>query len=156
MSALGFILGGPLGGAPDIVVAPLPPTPTPTGGGASALPRDLRLDADGDLDVSTGDLLLTSEGEAIGQALDISLGMVKGEWFLDEDEGLDLYGVVLVSNPSDALIQEDIRQRSLGVEGVTGVSNIELAIDRTARELVAQVTVVWDGGELTRTVRLAA
>jgi hypothetical protein len=160
LSSLGFPLGGPLGGdVPIEVIVPpvIAPTITEVQAFSTSLDRrDLALDANGDLDLSTGDLQFTTGTQAIAQSLDIGLGMVKGEWFLDGDEGFDLYGTVLVSDPNQDLITQEIRRVALGTAGVTGVTSIELSFDRPHRTLTADVTVQTDLGELTQTVRLAA
>lgn len=124
--------------------------------GATELPRDLLLDSEGDLDISTGDVQLTTGKEAIAQSIDIGLGTIKGEWFADEDEGLDLFGVILVNNPSEPAIQEELRRVVLLSEGVVSVPTISLVLDRPARTLDADIRVISDEGELTKQIRLGA
>ena len=49
---------------------------------------DLQLDTTGDLDVSTGDLLLISGTDQTAQRLRIKLQFFLGEWFLDQRVGI--------------------------------------------------------------------
>lgn len=158
MSALGFPLGSPLGGELDVVVTPIP-SPSVSLAIASSVtapPRDILLDADGDLDLSTGDLQLTTGKAAIAQSLDIGYGLVQGEWYLDLDTGLDLFGTVLVNNPNDPAIQDELTRVAMETDGVLSVNGISMSLDRATRVLTAEITVSTSEGALTQVVRLAA
>lgn len=162
MGALGSPLAFPLGADadPDVVLV-APPTEVGTAPAvvptvATHLPRDFALDSNGDLDLSTGDATYTTGMVAIAQALDLAFSLVKGEWFADLDAGVDSFGVVLVSNPSQELIKQELRTAAFTVPGVTGVTSISLTLDRVARELTGAVNVSTDEGDIAQEVRLAA
>lgn len=157
---MSLLLTGGLGiGGTEETPEVVPPTLTPSvaifaKSTGSALPRDLALDADGDLDFSSGDIRLTSETEAIEQALDIAYGMVKGEWFLNLDAGFDLFGVLLTDHPSQTLINEEVRRVALSVPGVTGITNLSVDIDRPSRSADIDLVATSDFGVIRRSIQV--
>lgn len=64
---------------------------------------DFLQDADGNLSVSTGDLLTANGEQAVRQALRASVLLIKGEWFADREEGMPLFESQTVTS-SEAII----------------------------------------------------
>ncbi len=114
--------------------------------------RDIKLDTNGDWEVSGGDLQLISDGPSIVQAIEIALQFFKGEWFLDLDAGVPWYQNVLVKNPDPNLLHSIFRKAISDVEGVTEVTALDLSIDNATRTLSVSFRVATDVGELSSTV----
>ena len=110
--------------------------------------KDLRLLDSGDIDVSGGDLHLTSDLEAIRQSIRIHLEFFRGEWFLDVDAGLPYFQEILIKNPQLPALQSIFRAELLKVQGVTSVQSISLDFDRTSRALTVTFRVVTDKGAI--------
>lgn len=121
---------------------------------SSTTARDIALDADGDIEVTLGDLRLVRGLDAIAQSLAIRLQFYKGEWFLDEEAGTPLYQDVLVKNPSPTLLQSIFRERILGTKGVTSILKLDLELDTATRRLTVSGSAMTDLGllDFTETV----
>ena len=116
--------------------------------------RDFLLGDDGDLDFSTGDAQWATDMPAIAQECFLAVSMLRGEWFLDLDEGTPLFEEVLVENPNLERIRAIYRTRVLSVVGVHAVRSVALEFDRAARELSVDILATTDLGELRIEVTL--
>lgn len=96
---------------------------------------DIKLNSSGDIDLSTGDIQLTSGLEAIAQALRIRLKFFKGEWFLSPDVGMPYFEKIFVKNPSVQLINSIFRKAILACPGVKDVKDIVPNYDPNTRKL---------------------
>lgn len=110
-------------------------------------PRDIALATNGDWDVSTGDLLLTTGNEAIKQSVKIRLSFFQGEWFLDLDAGIPYYQSVMVKNPDPNLLHSIFRTALLETPGVQSVDELQLTINRETRQLTLTASITGDVGE---------
>jgi len=92
---------------------------------------DIRLDKNGDIDVSDiGDISLT---ESIRQAVLIRLRWIFNEWRLGPEIGFPWFEEVFVKNPNTAKIRGLIRDEIMQVEGVTAASVTSVSYDRAKR-----------------------
>lgn len=107
---------------------------------------DIALDEDGDLDVSTGDLRLLSDLDAVVQDVTIRLQFFRGEWFLDLDEGVPYYQEILVKNPRLTAISALFSEAILTTPMVTEVNDLALTYDTATRSLVVSCSLVIDTG----------
>ena len=108
----------------------------------------------GDLAVEGGRLLYFEDIEHIRQTISCRLRFGKGEWFLDEREGVPYYQTVLVKDPDLSAIRALYRRIILSVPGVLSVPVLTLALDRATRTLSVAFqavcrsgTVVVDAGD---------
>lgn len=92
---------------------------------------DIRLDKNGDIDVSAvGDISLT---ESIRQAVLIRLRWIYNEWRLGPEMGFPWFEEVFVKNPNTVKIRQLIRDEIMQVEGVTAVTVTSVTYDRAKR-----------------------
>lgn len=107
------------------------------------------------LDVITGDVKL--DGVAGDQALIFGLDgiasdlksawqQVKGEWFLDLNEGLDWFGVVFRKNPNLGAISGEFARVAALVPGVVRLRSFIPSIDTATRTLTASYEAEADTG----------
>ena len=98
---------------------------------------DLKLNADGDLDLSTGDLQLVSGVDETVQRLKIKLQFFLGEWFLDKRIGIPYLdrGDDSVPNPilgnkqiSEAAIRSIYAQVISSDEGVRSLESLTTSL----------------------------
>jgi hypothetical protein len=139
---------------------PLPPEPwtwvEPADRGTV---RDFALDLDTmELQIGPdGDWVLARDLDAIKQDAHTALGFIRGEWFLDLDDGFDVLGTVLVKSPSEDLIRAEVRRVLLTVRGIVSVTRIDVEIDRTRRTASVTWSATTDVGELrNQTTRVGA
>lgn len=91
---------------------------------------DLLLGTDNDLTTVNGDLVLSSEADAVAQACRNRCLFFKGEWFADEDVGLLSFTDMLgKKNPNLNVIRSAFRTALLGVPGVDSVESVQVEID---------------------------
>lgn len=62
--------------------------------------KDFLVDENGDLVISKGDLSFAKDKELTAQKVRLILSTEKGEWFLNEDEGI-YFSVILTKNPNE-------------------------------------------------------
>jgi hypothetical protein len=111
---------------------------------------DLRLNAAGDLDVTNGVLSLTNDanGETTAQRVRTRLRLFKGEWFLDNTQGIDYFGQALVKNPDLAAVQSLIKNAILTTPGVLSIIAYTQALDPKTRVLAVSCTIQNDTGNI--------
>ncbi len=109
---------------------------------------DLKLDINGDLDLSTGDLVILSGVDATAQRLSRKLKFFLGEWFLDTRLGIPYFGSILVKNPSTNVIISLYRQVITSDEAVTILNDLDLEYDAANRTLSVSFTAETVEGPL--------
>lgn len=97
--------------------------------GAPGTKNDLHLDA-------SGNLALVHDGEAVGQHARARLMFWRGEWFLNEEAGVDWTRYVLGRAPSEQPITEAVIKREIqATPGVSAIVEFDAAYDRASRGL---------------------
>jgi hypothetical protein len=91
---------------------------------------NLKLDENGDLDVSIG-LQKTS---SINQALSQRLKTFLGEWFLNQNDGFIDINTMYEKGADPFLLKSAVVDQALLVEGVNKVSGVSIEIDNSRRE----------------------
>lgn len=102
--------------------------------------KDLMLD-------STGDLLLTEDGDvaftdSILQAIYIRLKWFENEWALGPTFGVPYYEEYFKKNPSKLLIEQTVKEAILGVEEVDEVTKVAVDINSASRTAEIRFTAV--------------
>ena len=101
-----------------------------------------KLDANDDYSFGNGSAdFLINTPETVGQAVLTALRLWLGEWFADTADGTPWLEDVL-GKEGIFYYEATLRQRILGVQGVTGIASFNSAYDSNARNL--QVFVVID------------
>lgn len=89
----------------------------------------------GDLDLSTGDLVLIDGPESIAQHLRIRLRFFLGEWYLDQRVGIPYFQTIFLKGAKYDVIREIFRKAIVNTPGVIEVLNLELEYIDTERLL---------------------
>ena len=101
--------------------------------------RDLLLDSDGDLDMSTNDLALIAGIDACAQEIKTRLGDFKGEWFLDLDSGFPYFQEVLGKKYNQGIMEQIYRAQISPVDGVDSIEELLCSWNGNTRTM----TVSW-------------
>lgn len=109
---------------------------------------DLKLRADGDLEIKNGDLRLTSGDDGVRQHLQQRLKTFLGEWFLDLDVGLPYFQDILVKNPNVNQIDGIVKQKILTTPGVVELLSFTMNFDSSARALSVEFEYSSFSGEI--------
>lgn len=96
---------------------------------------DLKLDINGDLDLSTGDLVILEGVDATAQRLSRKLQFFLSEWFLDTRLGIPYFESILIKNPKTNIILSIYRQAINDDEAVTSLNDLVLDFDTASRKL---------------------
>lgn len=92
---------------------------------------DIRLDKNGDIDVSAvGDISLT---DSVRQAVLIRLRWIYNEWRLGPEMGFPWFEEVFIKNPNTVKIRQLIRDEIMQVDGVTAATVTSITYDRAKR-----------------------
>jgi hypothetical protein len=129
--------------------APLVP-----GGPAERRPLgvNLRLGADGELDLSGGELNLVDGGEAIVQDVRSACRFIRGEWYADPERGVPFFERIFVKNPDLGLVRAAFRDAILARPGVKDVLELELDYGPEDRSLSVTFRADTDAGEIEGTL----
>jgi hypothetical protein len=101
--------------------------------------RDIKLNAGGDLDFTSGDLHFLDDSLCIIQSISNRLQFWQGEWFLDTRQGMPYFQQIFAKGVNQALIKSIFRNAILTTPGVVSVLNVDLAFNSSSRAL----TVTW-------------
>lgn len=114
--------------------------------------RNLAIDANGELVLKNGNLVLASDGDAIKQAIQVQLNTFLGEWFLDDPTnpkvGVPYFQSVLVKNPNPDLLRKTFYDAILAVRGVVAVVELDLQFKSATRTLIVVWRAMTDAGQL--------
>lgn len=96
---------------------------------------DFALDANGDLDLSHGDLRMTTGIEAVAQGIQVRLLAFRGEWFADLDDGVPYYEDLLGQKFNEAVARDAFRSAIAAAPGVLQVLTLSLSFHGPTRTL---------------------
>lgn len=96
--------------------------------------RDFLLDTNGHLAVVNGDFATVSGQPAVKQGIGVRLRMFLGDCFLDESQGVDYFGQVLVKGADPAVVSSVLADAIFDTPDVTQVfaSDLDLTPQRDA------------------------
>lgn len=115
------------------------------------------------IDINTKDLkvteynlsLTTNNFDYISQKIETKLKYVKGEWFLNRNNGLPYFTDIFKKNPDIPLITSLFRSVLLGIDGVIDILDFTIALNNSTRVLTINYEIQIDTGEtLSGTVGL--
>jgi hypothetical protein len=91
---------------------------------------------DGDLVWSNGALVqITDHLDSIRQLIECRLSMALGTWFLDPDDGLDIYGKILGKPRSESDVRQALGARITETPGVKTLKSMSVSLDNSTRAL---------------------
>lgn len=97
---------------------------------------DLRItETTGDIELVSGDLILTVNEETIDQHVRANLRSFKGEWFLNLDDGVPYYQEILKKNQSPVIVDAILKEAILNSYGVTELTAFDIKVDTETRKL---------------------
>ena len=101
--------------------------------------KSLLLDKDGDFVINDNNFVMVEDEIELAQSLRLLYGTRKGEWFLDENAGLERENIFAKIFNEDA-IRDDIIEASGQEERVSGIEDIQLS--RTGRKLSIDMNII--------------
>lgn len=107
---------------------------------------DLRLDANGDLDVSGGKLHTVDGISCVAQLVTLRLKINKGEWFLDTRVGIPYFTDIFVSGSRLEEIETILRDAVSLAPGVLSVDQFTVNLDAN-RALRVTYRIRGDSGD---------
>lgn len=121
-------------------------------------PIDLAVDADGNLVFTDGDLTWTSGLAGVVDQCHLALLSIRGEWFLDLEEGIPYYegptvpaGEALLGNVFDEeRALAEFRNALLGVSNVSKVLHLAITFDGATRDMLVEfrLRTTWGDSDL--------
>lgn len=106
----------------------------------------LALIPSGDLALVNGDFSFIEGTKFTRQKLAARFQFFKGEWFLDQRQGLPYFRDVFVKNPNLDLIRSLFQKVIVDTPGIASVSNLQLVFDPGARTLAFSFTAKLKNG----------
>lgn len=96
---------------------------------------DIKLDSNGDIDLSTNALQLTTGIDAIVQHLKQRLRTFYGEWFRDRRIGVPYFEQILIKNPNPNVIDSIFKRAILDTPGIISLVTIDIDFEPTTRTM---------------------
>lgn len=93
------------------------------------------LDENGDVVIRNGDIVLCEGDELTAQTCTTTIGTNKGEWFLNEEEGINFRNI-LTKNPNFDLIRDEILGGLLQVDPTFTMQSFDYDWNQKTRKLV--------------------
>lgn len=131
--------------------------PTTLGSARFAPGVDFKLDGDGDLDLSTGDIQFTAVGlEATAQGIWLRIQFIRGELFVDRDFGIPYLpndivpetDAILGGKFSELKARAAFRQAILAAPGVETLEHLAITFDRATRVMTVDFKVIATAGTI--------
>jgi hypothetical protein len=101
-----------------------------------------------DLDLTNGIRLTTEPSDELASRLQIRLQWLQGEWFLDERLGIPYFQRILVKGTSLQTVRSIYREAIRETPGVDEILNLDLDLNKAARELRVDFKVRSVDGEV--------
>lgn len=105
-----------------------------------AIYRDYKLDSVGDLLIENGSFVIIEDQDVLKQQLETNLLLVKKDWFLNFDEGINLFGNDSGILGSTKLTAEDESQFQIACTKIDGIEQI-LDFNYTIENNLLTVTI---------------
>ncbi len=134
--------------APTYVLArPATPARTPITLALTLVPDPDNL-IPGDLHLENGQIHWWDGDEAHLQKVIVLLKFVKGEWFLNTEEGVPYFTHVFVHNPNLRSVRALFKQALLAAPGALSVPVLTLDFDRASRSIAIAFELIFDDGTI--------
>ena len=85
--------------------------------------RDILVDSQGNRLLVGGDYAFSDGQQAVGQGVQLAVGLWLGEYWLDESIGVDYIGKILVKGPTPVVVSGELARAIAGVADVTRVAS---------------------------------
>lgn len=105
---------------------------------------------EGDLHLLNGQLHFWDADNARLQKVVVLLRFIKGEWFLNTEEGIPYFEKILIKNPNSRAVLSIFRRALLSCPGAVSVPVLTMAIDKPTRTARIDWTLVFDDGAVLR------
>lgn len=99
-----------------------------------------------DLRLTNGHLTFLEGHEAIAQKVKIRLWFFRGEWYLDQREGIPYWTRLFVKDPDLPALEAMFRRVIQGTPGIAIVDRLTLELDRATREASLSFAAKTDAG----------
>ncbi len=103
---------------------------------------------DGDLHLENGQIHWWDAEEAHLQKTIVLLKFVKGEWFLNTEEGVPYFTHILIHNPNLKAVRALLRQALLATPGASAVKELAIDVDRVTRTASVRFALAFNDGTL--------
>jgi len=117
---------------------------------------DIKLTADHDLLLYSGDIVLVDGAARIAQQIKVTLLTWYGEYFLDNTFGVPYLESIMVKAPNRADIEWILRQRILDVPGVDRVDAMSIQYDNQTRNMQVKFSATTQEGIVADTLTLGS
>ena len=114
--------------------------------------KGFKLDEYGDVVIEKGEIQLVNDRELIRQTVQSVLGMNKGEWFLDTEQGVT-FSNILGKGVKDDIVQNEVLQGLRQVDATFHIEAFSCAFDPLNRLLTVNFTARSDSGEVFEEVQ---
>lgn len=106
--------------------------------------RGFLLDKNGDVVIEKGDISMIDGNELLRQSVQFVIATNKGEWFLNEDEGIN-YHAILKKNPELDSVRDEIAAALLQIDETFVLQDFSMDIE--GRNLKVKFSATNDNGD---------
>ncbi|MGN0243472.1 MAG: hypothetical protein ACI4CT_05365 [Lachnospiraceae bacterium] len=109
--------------------------------------KGFMLDSSGDIVVKNGDIQLVHDRELTAQTTKFVLQTNTGEWFLNDEEGIDVRSIT-VKNPNEDLIMDNIKLGLIQVDETFEISEFDFSVGKDRKSTINFTAETDDGEEV--------
>lgn len=109
---------------------------------------DIKLNNDGDIDITNNAVRLTSGKDAIAQHLQSRYRTFLGEWFLNTEVGVPYYQEFFTKQVNFNIIQGELKAAAVETPGVIELVDFDFDFDYTRRVFTVNLSVNTIEGEI--------
>ncbi|MEE8299288.1 MAG: hypothetical protein V3R67_07910 [Thermodesulfobacteriota bacterium] len=104
------------------------------------------LDINGDLDITNGNITLTTGVVATKQRLQQKFRLFAEEWFLDKSRGLPYFTQMFVKNPNPVILDALFKREIITDPAVIELQEFDLTLDGSLRTLTLTFKALTEDG----------
>ena len=99
--------------------------------------KSFAVNEEGDLVFENGEIAFAQDGELLRQKVRALLGTNRGEWWLNESEGVD-FSAFLCKHPNEQRVRDEVRRALLAIDEELGLAAFSMR--RNGRQLEVRFT----------------
>lgn len=109
--------------------------------------KGFQLDGAGDVQILNNEIQMIDGNDLLRQTVEAVLSTNKGEWFLNEQEGIT-FANILGKLKDEEIVRNEVQQGLLQVDSSFVLTSFTVELDKLARKLQISFTAVNAGNEV--------
>lgn len=110
--------------------------------------KSFSLNENHDIDIKNNEIQLTEGSELVRQTVECTLNTKAGEWFLNDELGIDFNAILGKGIPDDETVKNVVLEGLRQVDETFRIDDFETAYNSKTRKLTVNFTASTDSGRV--------